>query len=290
MFAQYLQALHQTQFAMCNVTAGDQTDGLGQDQPNNTLLNPMAYLICTLISLFVRPEADLRILMLYVRQSVSLPCLPLPDLCSAKFFFATISTSPDFYFVYFYKSDISLHIYHKTIPWLTHYWLPTSPDCLPATGHCTVWYLLWHAAIQTFWSVFNIQYFNISISSHPLVTLWDISTATWGWGNYPQLCCLLTTFLTSPSWWMSARRGGEERGSSARVKYKIIVTSSARDSCVTGGRGTPGYLWRFLWKFMVFLMGHFFLLWDYDTASLFAGLIPLSQVGSERVQCGGCTT
>ena len=25
MFAQYLQALHQTQFAMCNVTAGDQT-------------------------------------------------------------------------------------------------------------------------------------------------------------------------------------------------------------------------------------------------------------------------
>ena len=39
---------------------------------------------------------------------------------------------------------------------------------------------------------------------------------------------------------MSARRGGEERGSSARVKYKIIVTSSARDSCVTGGRGTHG--------------------------------------------------
>ena len=115
-------------------------------------------------AIIVWPEADLQILMLYVRQSVSLPCLPLPDLCSAKFFFATISTSPDFYFVYFYKSDISLHIYHKTIPWLTHYWLPTSPDCLPATGHCTVWYLLWHAAIQTFWSVFNIQYFNIKPS------------------------------------------------------------------------------------------------------------------------------
>ena len=286
MFAQYLQALHQTQFAMCNVTAGDQTAGLGQDQPNNTLFNPMAYLICTLISLFVRPEADLRILMLYVRQSVSLPCLPLPDLCSAKFFFATISTSPDFYFVYFYKSDISLHIYHKTIPWLTHYWLPHLIACLPrATAQCDTC-----CDTPPFKHSDLFLIFNISISSHPLVTLWDISTATWGWGNYPQLCCLLTTFLTSPSWWMSARRGGEERGSSARVKYKIIVTSSARDSCVTGGRGTPGYLWRFLWKFMVFLMGHFFLLWDYDTASLFAGLIPLSQVGSERVQCGGCTT
>ena len=170
-------------------------------------------------------------------------------------------------------------------PWLTH-WLPHLIACLPrATAQCDTC-----CDTPPFKHSDLFLIFNISISSHPLVTLWDISTATWGWGNYPQLCYLLTTFLTSPSWWMSARRGGEERGSSARVKYKIIVTSSARDSCVTGGRGAPGYLWRFLWKFMVFLMGHFFLLWDYDTASLFAGLIPLSQVGSERVQCGGCTT
>ena len=208
MFAQYLLALHQTQFAMCNVTVGDQTAGLGQDQPNNTLLNPMAYLICTLISLFVRPEADLQILMLYVRQSVSLPCLPLPDLCSAKFFFATISTSPDFYFVYFYKSDISLHIYHKTIPWLTHYWLPHLIACLPrATAQCDTC-----CDTPPFKHSDLFLIFNISIFQYQAIPWWhsEIFPPLPGAGaiirNYAAFWPL--SLLPPPDEW---RQGGEER-------------------------------------------------------------------------------
>ena len=175
--------------------------------------------------------------------------------------------------------------------WLTH-WLAHLIACPPrATAQCdTTWYLLWHAAIQTFWSVFNIQYFNIKPSPDDTLRyfhryLGQLSAIMLPSDHFPYFPFLMNGGKAG-RW----RLRSEEDGSSARVKYKIIVTSSARDSCVTGGRGTPGYLWRFLWKFMVFLMGHFFLLWDYDTVSLFAGLIPLSQAGSERVQCVGCTT